>query len=72
MSGAAEGARIRFGTSSWSAKSWVGSFYPQKAKPADFLGLYSKCFDTVDPHQAIELWRAWGASPSLEGSGTLL
>ena len=48
MSGAAEGARIRFGTSSWSAKSWVGSFYPQKAKPADFLGLYSKCFDTVE------------------------
>jgi uncharacterized protein YecE (DUF72 family) len=40
--------RLRFGTSSWSAKSWVGSFYPEGARPADFLSLYSRCFDTVE------------------------
>lgn len=42
------GPRFRFGTSSWSAKSWVGNFYPEKAKPADFLSLYSQVFNTVE------------------------
>lgn len=39
---------MRFGTSSWSAKSWVGSFYPEGSRPADFLALYARCFDTVE------------------------
>ena len=25
------------GTSSWTADGWVGSFYPEGTKPADFL-----------------------------------
>jgi uncharacterized protein YecE (DUF72 family) len=44
----AGGARLRVGTSSWSAPSWVGSFYPEGARPADFLALYARCFDTVE------------------------
>ncbi len=39
---------MRYGTSSWSAKSWVGSFYPKGTKPADFLARYSEVFDTVE------------------------
>jgi len=41
-------ARLRLGTSSWSASSWVGSFYPEGTRPADFLGRYSEVFDTVE------------------------
>jgi len=40
--------QLRVGTSSWSAKSWVGSFYPKGTRAADFLGLYARCFDTVE------------------------
>ena len=42
------GPRWHFGTSSWSAKSWVGNFYPKSTKPADFLASYARCFDTVE------------------------
>lgn len=42
------GPHLRFGTSSWSAKSWVGSFYPEGTKPADFLAAYSHVFNTVE------------------------
>jgi len=42
------GARFHFGTSSWSASSWVGSFYPEGTKPADFLRHYARVFDTVE------------------------
>jgi len=41
-------ARVRYGTSSWSAQSWVGGFYPKGTKPADFLARYSEVFDTVE------------------------
>ncbi|MFT7668314.1 MAG: hypothetical protein ACI8X5_001005 [Planctomycetota bacterium] len=42
------GARMRFGTSSWSAKSWLGNFYPQGTKPRDFLAAYAHVFKTVE------------------------
>ena len=42
------GGRIRWGTSSWSEKSWVGSFYPAGTRPADFLPYYATRFDTVE------------------------
>jgi uncharacterized protein YecE (DUF72 family) len=38
----------RLGTMGFSYADWVGPFYPDKAKPADFLGHYAKCFDTVE------------------------
>lgn len=40
--------RMRFGTSSWSEDSWVGSFYPPGTKPADYLSIYAQQFDTVE------------------------
>ncbi|MCE9580998.1 MAG: DUF72 domain-containing protein [Planctomycetes bacterium] len=39
---------VRLGTSSWSADSWVGSFYPAGTPAADFLPWYAKSFDTVE------------------------
>lgn len=41
-------ASFRWGTSSWSDKSWVGSFYPAGTRPADFLPIYAQTFDTVE------------------------
>jgi uncharacterized protein YecE (DUF72 family) len=40
--------RFRFGTSSWSAKSWLGSFYPTGTAQKDFLPCYSQVFNTVE------------------------
>jgi hypothetical protein len=35
---------LAHGTSSWSEKSWVGTFYPEGMRPADFLTYYaSRC-----------------------------
>lgn len=39
---------VRLGTSSFSAESWVGPFYPPGTAPADFLTHYAKHFDTVE------------------------
>ena len=39
---------FRYGTSSFSAKSWVGSFYPRGTKPGDFLSYYATQFDCVE------------------------
>jgi len=41
-------ARIRIGTSSFSSKDWVGPFYPEDIKAAEFLQYYSQHFDTVE------------------------
>lgn len=39
---------VRIGTSSFSEKDWVGPFYPEGTKPADFIRYYSTKFDTVE------------------------
>lgn len=39
---------LRYGTSSWSAKGWVGPFYPEGMRPGDFLTHYASHFDTVE------------------------
>jgi uncharacterized protein YecE (DUF72 family) len=39
---------LLYGTSSWSEKSWVGCFYPEGTKPADFLARYATQFRTVE------------------------
>jgi uncharacterized protein YecE (DUF72 family) len=41
-----EGAHV--GTSGWSYPSWKPGFYPADAKPAEFLGHYSRRFSTVE------------------------
>jgi len=39
---------LRYGTSSWSEKSWEGIFYPAGLKPAQYLASYASRFDTVE------------------------
>ena len=39
---------LRVGTSSWSAESWVGTFYPQGTAPHEYLAHYASRFDTVE------------------------
>lgn len=41
-------ADIRLGTSSFTAPSWKGNFYPAKAKPSEYLAYYAEQFDTVE------------------------
>lgn len=36
------------GTQGWAYQSWVGVFYPQGAKPSDYLTEYAKHFCTVE------------------------
>lgn len=39
---------LRFGTSSWSEKSWNGAFYPAGMAAADYLGFYARHFPAVE------------------------
>jgi uncharacterized protein YecE (DUF72 family) len=39
---------LYLGTSSWSAESWVGTFYPPGTRPADFLSVYATHYNTVE------------------------
>ena len=39
---------LRLGTSSWSEKGWVGSFYPAGMAARDFLGHYATRFSAVE------------------------
>jgi len=57
---------LLYGTSSWSEKSWVGSFYPEGTPPARFLSLYAKRFRAVEAdvtyyrvpsRSMVEAWR---------------
>src|SRR5690349_14814711 len=48
LRGAAAAARIRIGTQGWNYDAWVGPFYPVGTRPADFLSVYSRAFDTVE------------------------
>lgn len=41
-------ALVRFGTSSFSSKDWVGPFYPPLTPPRAFLSHYAREFDTVE------------------------
>ncbi len=39
---------IYVGTQGWNYDAWVGPFYPINTKPADFLSVYSRAFNTVE------------------------
>jgi uncharacterized protein YecE (DUF72 family) len=41
-------ARIRVGTQGWNYDPWVGPFYPSGTRPADFLTIYARAFDTIE------------------------
>jgi uncharacterized protein YecE (DUF72 family) len=40
--------RILIGTQGWNYTAWVGPFYPEGTRPADFLTTYAKAFGTVE------------------------
>jgi uncharacterized protein YecE (DUF72 family) len=42
------GARFFIGTQGWNYPAWAGPFYPRNARPADFLTLYARLFDSVE------------------------
>jgi uncharacterized protein YecE (DUF72 family) len=39
---------IRIGTQAWNFDQWVGPFYPEGTRPADFLSVYARGFNTVE------------------------
>lgn len=41
-------ANIRVGTQGWNYDAWVGPFYPDGTRPADFLTVYARAFDSVE------------------------
>lgn len=41
-------ASFRIGTQGWNYQDWVGPFYPGRTRPADYLSIYSRAFDTVE------------------------
>src|SRR5262245_30670520 len=57
---------LYLGTVSWSKLDWVGSFYPENLKPAQFLETYASTFRTVEidstfyripPRSMVTGWR---------------
>ena len=44
----AEAGRIRLGTQGWNYEAWVGVLYPSGTRPADYLSVYARAFDTVE------------------------
>lgn len=40
--------RVHVGTMGWSYSFWVGNFYAEGRRPNEYLGEYSKQFDTVE------------------------
>jgi uncharacterized protein YecE (DUF72 family) len=41
-------SNVRIGTQGWNYDAWVGPFFPEGTRPADFLSLYSRAFNTVE------------------------
>ena len=57
---------LYLGTVSWSKLDWVGPFYPENLKPAQFLETYARTFRTVEidstfyripPRSMVTGWR---------------
>jgi uncharacterized protein YecE (DUF72 family) len=40
--------RVRIGTQGWNYEAWVGPFYPLGTRPAEYLSVYGRAFDTVE------------------------
>lgn len=39
---------VRVGTQGWNYDAWRGPFYPDGTRPADYLSVYARAFDTVE------------------------
>lgn len=56
---------VRIGTQGWNYDAWVGTFYPPGTRPADYLSVYSRAFDTVEVDStfyaipAVKTIRGW-------------
>ena len=57
--------RVRLGAQGWNYDAWVGPFYPDGTRSADFLTTYARAFDTVEvdstfyaipPEKTIRSW----------------
>ena len=66
MAAKSDRGRLLIGTSSWTAKGWLGTFYPSGTKQGDFLKHYAQRFSTVEidstfyaiPRESVvENWR---------------
>jgi uncharacterized protein YecE (DUF72 family) len=59
---------ILFGTSSFTATGWQGSFYPKVLRRADYLSYYAEHFDTVEIDSTfyatpnVSVVRSWNAT----------
>lgn len=60
-------ATIHVGTQGWNYDAWVGPFFPEGTRSADFLTVYARAFDTVEvdstfyavpPVTALRSWYA--------------
>ncbi len=57
--------KFQIGCAKWGINSWVGLYYPQKTKSADFLTEYKKLFNSIElnitfyrlSRKNIQLWR---------------
>src|SRR5204863_8240908 len=45
--------RIHLGTQGWNYDAWVGPFYPVGTRPADFLSVYARAFDTGEVYSTF-------------------
>ena len=41
-------AMLHVGTQGWNYDAWVGPFYPERTRPADYLTIYARAFNTVE------------------------
>jgi uncharacterized protein YecE (DUF72 family) len=39
---------VLLGTQGWNYSAWVGPFYPEGTRPADYLAIYARAFATVE------------------------
>jgi uncharacterized protein YecE (DUF72 family) len=39
---------LRLGAQGWNYDAWVGPFYPEDTRPAEYLRVYARAFDTVE------------------------
>jgi uncharacterized protein YecE (DUF72 family) len=58
-------ATTRVGTQGWNYDAWIGPFYPEGTRAADFLTVYARAFDTVEVDStfyatpAVKTVRSW-------------
>ncbi|MBI1765453.1 MAG: DUF72 domain-containing protein [Acidobacteria bacterium] len=55
---------VHIGAQGWNYDDWLGPFYPTGSRPAEYLDLYAKVFDTVEIDST---WYAIPAAAVVEG-----